>query len=146
MKMASSSAANMTKFQQYSQRRFGESSARTLVGLHKTEVQLKKMIDTLDHQQNTAVNNIANHQQAMKMSWRRLEERRSTSPHMTRAEKKAQQAKGNKKGMLLQSNTKLYVDKTPDIYETGCRPSTVDDSSLGRPTSGSKMQGENVLN
>ena len=142
--MASSNAANMSKAQQYSQRRFGESNPRTLVGLHKTEVQLKKMIDTLEHQQNTAVNNIANHQQAMKMSWRRLEERRSTSPHMTRADKKAQQAKGGK-GMLLQSNTRLYVEKTPDIYETGGRPSTVDDSSLGRPTSGPRMQGENMF-
>ena len=114
--MASSGAANLSKTQQYSQRRFAESSPKTLVGLHKSEVQLKKMIDTLEQQQNTAVNNIANHQQAMKMSWRRLEERRSTSPLMTSREKRNEQAKNSRKGMLLQSNTRLYVDKTPEIY------------------------------
>lgn len=141
--MASSNAANMSRIQQYSQRKFGESSPRVLVGLHKTDVQLKKKIDCLEHQQSTAVNNIANHQQAMKMSWRRLEERRSSSPNMTRAEKTTQQAKGSKKGMLLQSNTKLYVDKTPEIYDTvSSRPTTVDDSLLGR--SASRMQGEDL--
>lgn len=138
--MASSSAAQRSKAQQY---RFAESSPKTLVGLHKTDAQLKKMIDSLDHEQNTAVNSIANHQQAMKMSWRRLEERRSSSPLMTRAEKN-EQAKSSKRGMMLQSNTRLYVDKTPEIYHAGTtaagssRPTTVDDSLVGR----SRVKGE----
>lgn len=147
--MASSNAANLSKVKQSSQRRFAESSPRTLVGLHKCDVKLKKMVDSLEHQQNTAINNIANHQQAMKMSWRRLEERRATSPLMTRTDKKREQAKSSKKMMLLQSNTKLYVDQTPKIYGTetyggSSRPTTVDDSLIGR-SSAAAEQGENMF-
>lgn len=142
--MASSNAANMSKAQQHSQRKFAESSSRVLVSLHKTDVKMKKMMDSLEQQQHTAVNNIANHQQAMKMSWRRLEEKRSSSPNMTRAEK-TQQAKGSKKGMLLQSSTKLSVDKTPEIYDTrSSRPTTVDDSVMGT-VSEARMQGEDMF-
>ena len=140
--MASSGAASHSKIQQYSQRRFAETNQKTLVGLQKTDSQLKKMMDTLEQQQKTAVSNIANHQQAMKMSWRRLEERRSSSPLMTRKEKEEVQAKKAKKAMMLQSNTRLFVDKTPQIYggnvgETA-RPSTVDDSVIGRSRPQSK--------
>lgn len=142
--MASSSAhmyqkSNVT-------RKFAEGSSKTVVGLHKTEVQLKKMIDTLDHQQNTAVNNIANHQQAMKMSWRRLEEKRAASPQLQRDKK--EDGKRAKKGMLLQSNTRLYVNATPEVYNIGSpaiRPTTADDSALGRTTPAPDNQGENWL-
>lgn len=143
--MASSGAASLSKIQQSRNRRFAESSPKTLVGLHKADAQLKMMMDTLDHQQSTAVNNIANHQQAMKMSWRRLEERRSTSPLMSRAENKKEKAKDSKRTMLLQSNTRLYVNKTPSIYnpEGSARPVTADDSMIGR--SSSMGQGENMV-
>ena len=142
--MASSSAAIKTKAGQLSKRGFSESSPRTIVGLHKNELKLKKMIETLDSQQNTAVNNIANHQQAMKMSWRRLEERRSTSPLMTRSEKKKKEQPKNR-GMMLQSKTKFDVNMTPDIYNVS-RPTTVDDSMLNRSsTPASRIQGENCF-
>lgn len=125
-----SSYAHMPKAHQHGKRRFTESNQKTLVDKQKNEVKLKKMIDTLEHQQSTAVNNIANHQQAMKMSWRRLEERRSASPLLTRQEKKREEAKDTRRGLLLQSNTKLYVNKTPEIYNVsggaGLRPATAD--------------------
>ena len=139
----------MPKSSQYSQRKFAESSPKTLVGLHKTDVQLKKMMESLDRQQNTAVNNLANHQQAMKMSWRRLEERRSTSPLMTRHEKKHKEEANARRGLLLQSNTRLYVRGTPQVYDvdqapndTTQRPFTADDSILSRappPPKGEKF-------
>lgn len=138
-----------SSYAKHSQRKFAESSAKTLVGLQKSEVKLKKMVDSLERQQNTAVSNIANHQQAMKMSWRRLEERRSTSPLMTRHEKKEKE-EAKKKGMLLQSNTKLYVRGTPQVYSgegevMPVRPVTADDSVLGRITPSSSTRGEKTI-
>lgn len=139
IKMASS-YAHMPKTHQYAKKRSGESSSKTIVGLHKTEVMYQKMMDRLERDQNTSVNNIANHQQAMKMSWRRLEEKRTTSPLLTRQEKKQKEEKNDKKGLLLQSNTKLYVKGTPQVYNVDSgvreviqvRPVTADDSFLGR--------------
>ena len=138
--MASSSATNLSKT--YGQRRFAETNPRTLVGLHKADVQLKKMVDTLEQQQNTSVSNIANHQQALKMSWRRLEERRSASPLLTTREKKnAEQSNSSKRGMLLQSNTRLYTEKTPEIYNVTDRPATAAEYLTVSPPTGT--QGEN---
>lgn len=144
--MASSSGQNKTKASQYSRRKFAEQSLRTLVGIQKNEVKLKKEMETLEQQQNTSVNNIANHQQAMKMSWRRLEEKKRESPLLTRAQKDHGDAKSSKRGMLLQSSTKLYVDKTPDIYSIevpsgNARPTTVDDQMLGRGRTSSDVMG-----
>lgn len=138
-----SSYAYMPKTQQYAKRKFAESSSKTMVGMQKTEVKLNKMLDSLQRQQNTAINNIANHQQAMKMSWRRLEERRSASPLLTRAEKREKEEEKTKRGLLLQSNTRLYVNRTPQIYNVEptadveapgekVRPFTADDSFLSR--------------
>ena len=140
--MASSGA----HFPQKHARRFAEGSSKTAVGLHKTEVQLKKKMDSLDQQQNTAINNIANHQQAMKMSWRKLEEKRTASPQLGRDNRKKEDPKKSTKGMLLQSNTKLYVNATPEVYNVAShatRPTTADDSMLGRTTPALDNQGEN---
>ena len=60
----------------HSKRQFAESNPHTLVGLQKVQVQLEKEISKLNRQQATAVTNIANHQQAMKMTWRLLQQRR----------------------------------------------------------------------
>lgn len=124
---------SMQKVSQYSKHNFSEKSQKTRVGLHKSEVQTKKMLDTLEQQQNTAVNNISNHQQAMKMSWRRLEERRAESPLLTRHDKTKEEPKNTKRGLMLQSNTRLYVNKTPEIYNPGLAESgSADDMSIGK--------------
>ncbi len=101
--------------------KFAETSHATTVGLNKTDVKFQKELANLERQQNTAMNNIANYQQAMKMSWRRLEERRAESPTLS---KKIDQGdnKKQKKGLLLQSNTKLYVNRTPSIYNPTSQP------------------------
>lgn len=101
-----------------SKRQFAESNPHTLVGLQKVKVQLEKEISKLDKQQATAVSNIANHQQAMKMTWRRQEQRRSMeSPLLSRSVRNIEQCEelGPRRG-LFQSKTKLYVRNTPDIY------------------------------
>lgn len=142
--MASSGAATKTRAE-LSKRGFAESSPRTIVGLHKNEVKLKKMIETLESQKSTAVNTLANHQQAMKMSWRRLEERRATSPHMTSRMEGTKNQQPKNRGMMLQSKTKFNVNMTPEIYNIP-RPTTVDDSMLNRSsTPASRIQGENCF-
>lgn len=99
-------------------RQFAESNPHTLVGLQKVKVQLEKEISKLDKQQTTAVTNIANHQQAMKMTWRRLEQRRMMeSPLLSRSKQESEHPSesGPRRG-LFHSKTKLYVKNTPDIY------------------------------
>lgn len=101
-----------------SKRQFAESNPHTLVGLQKVKVQLEKEINKLDKQQATAVSNIANHQQAMKMTWRRQEQRRITeSPLLSRSARNVDHGEepGPRRG-LFHSKTKLYVRNTPDIY------------------------------
>ncbi|KAL5499622.1 hypothetical protein EMCRGX_G011074 [Ephydatia muelleri] len=106
------------------QKRYGqyaESSSKTLIGLQKVNVQLQKEIDSIEKQKKTAVNNIANHQQALKMSWRRLEQQRNmaSSPLLTRATTAPSDANPRqpRKG-ILQSNTRLYVNATPQVYDS----------------------------
>ena len=103
----------------YGPGQFAETSPRTMIGLQKVNVQLQKEMDKLDRQAQTAVTNIANHQQAMKMSWRRLEEKRNAeSPLLSRTSKHAQVSSPAPKQRwgVLSSNTRLYVHATPDIY------------------------------
>lgn len=104
---------------------FAETAPRTLVGLQKVNVQLQKEIDKLERQAATAVSNIANHQQAMKMSWRRLEHKRnSESPLLSRVGgREAASSSPREKRTLFASHTKLYVPATPSIYgETSHSP------------------------
>lgn len=97
-------------------RQFAERNPRTLVGIQKVNVQLQKELEKLDRQQATAVSNIANHQQAMKMTWRRLEQKRAMeSPLLSRTSTQKNEEGGARKG-IFHSKTKLYVSKTPDIY------------------------------
>lgn len=114
--------------------KFAESSHKTTVGLNKTDVKFQKELASLERQKNTTMNNIANTQQAMKMSWRRLEERRAESPTLSKRMEKKEEDRRGRKGLLLQSNTKLYVNKTPSIYdptaESGNEGITRDDSVI----------------
>ena len=100
----------------HSKRHFAESNPHTLVGLQKVKIQLEKEINKLEKQQATAVTNIANHQQAMKMTWRRLQQRHvGESPPLTRS-KDSEHTGSRPKHGLFHSKTKLYVSNTPNIY------------------------------
>ena len=97
---------------------YAEASPRTLVGLHKADVQLQKKLDKLDRQAHTAVSNISSNQQAMKMSWRRLEAQRgAASPSVGRrpVERLPCSAALSRRGPFS-SNTHLYVSGTPEVY------------------------------
>ncbi|CAI8045825.1 hypothetical protein GBAR_LOCUS25340 [Geodia barretti] len=114
-----------------------EASTQTMVGLHRANAQLQQELDKIDRQAFTAVSNIANHQQAMKMSWRRLEAQRN-SPKSTRAKVECsdQQPAAPRKGLLMSSNkTRLYVSATPNIYSG---------QSSEQQSRGSDSEGETV--
>jgi hypothetical protein len=114
-----------------------EASTQAMVGLHRANAQLQQELDKIDRQAFTAVSNIANHQQAMKMSWRRLEAQRN-SPKSSRAkvESSDQQPAAPRKGLLMSSNkTRLYVSATPHIYSG---------QSSEQQSRGSDSEGETV--
>lgn len=106
------------------------------MSLNKILVKFQKEIDSLERQQRTAVTNIANNQQAMKMSWKRLEEKRIESSTWSAQLLEKKNESGRKKIMFQsKSKTKLYVNKTPDINppdrasyneETGRNTSMID--------------------
>ena len=113
--------ASPSVHKRYSQ--FTEASPRTVVGLQKANVQLQREIEKIERQSQTAVNNIANHQQAMKMSWRRLEEKRmAESPLLSRDSHKASKVTPTRKILLSSNTTRLYVPATPDVYGTEGKP------------------------
>ena len=94
-----------------------ETSPRTLVGLHRVNAQLQQELDKIDRQAFTAVSNIANHQQAMKMSWRRLEAQRSSPKTKPRSRSCSDESSPAPPRRTMMSNkTKLYVSATPQIY------------------------------
>lgn len=96
-----------------------ETRPRTMVGLHRADVQLQHELEKIDRQAFTAVSNIANHQQAMKMSWRRLEAQRN-SPKMSQRPRSRScsdhQLAGPRRSLLSSNKTRLYVATTPQIY------------------------------
>lgn len=96
-----------------------ETRPRTMVGLHRADVQLQHKLERIDRQAFTAVSNIANHQQAMKMSWRRLEAQRN-SPKVTQRTRSRslsdQQVAGPRRSLLSSNKTRLYVSATPQVY------------------------------
>ena len=96
-----------------------ETNPRTLVGLQKAGVQLQRELEKIDRQAFTAVSNIANHQQAMKMSWRRLEARRSSPQLQQRSFSCSDQqtaSPGLRRSLLSSNTTKLSLAATPQIY------------------------------
>ena len=92
-----------------------ETSPRTLVGLQRVNAQLQQELDKIDRQAFTAVSNIANHQQAMKMSWRRLEAQRN-GPKAAAKPRSSRTPPPSRSLMLSSNKTKLYVSATPQIY------------------------------
>lgn len=103
-------------------RAFAESNPHTLVGLQKVKVQLEKEISKLEREQATAVTNISNNQQAMKMSWRRLQQRRRMeSPPPSRSRETENSKEVGPKLGIFHSKTRLYVSTTPEVYHPEAR-------------------------
>ncbi len=108
------------------------SVSRTKVELHQVDVLLQKEIGRLERQQNAAVSNIANHQQAMKMSWRKLEQRRLLdSPLLTNSRERTSSSPSPKRG-LFHSNTKLHAGQNVWGFESA--PSLSETNIVGSET------------
>ncbi len=107
--LTKNSRSNFSDSSKHSTRIDSSSRPKTKVELHQADVLLQKEIGRLERQQNAAVSNIANHQQAMKMSWRKLEQRRRLdSPSLTTTEECASSSPSVKRS-LFHSNTKLHA-------------------------------------
>lgn len=96
-----------------------ETNPRTIVGLQRVDAQLQHELEKIDRQAFTAVSNIANHQQAMKMSWRRLETQRNSPKQRPRSRSCSDQLTPRaalRRPLLSSNTTKLYVSATPRVY------------------------------
>lgn len=112
-KMAVSSQ-NHKRFQ------FSESNQKIRMELRLADMKLKKEIERLEKQSYTTTNNISNHQQALKMSWRRLEQRRQhdqDSPTGNRKNRSGLSEKDSRRGLLFSNRTVLTLDSGEERNE-----------------------------
>ena len=90
---------------------FAESNHKIRMELRQADLRLQKKIELMEKQTYTTTNNISNHQQVLKNSWRRLEQKRmqdQMSPLGSRRTKKTLQPVDDSKKRLMFSN-KTYL-------------------------------------
>lgn len=95
---------------------FAESSPRIRRELRKKELQLQKEFDLMEKQSRTSTNNIANHQQVLKNSWRRLEQRKledQLTPLESRTKKRVQPVADRNKRLMFSNRTAICIEKLP---------------------------------
>ncbi len=97
---------------------FAESNHKIRMELRQSDLKLQKEIELMEKQTYTATNNISNHQQVLKNSWRRLEQKRQEdqlSPLGSRKTKKAQKVVDDgRKRLMFANKTYLSMDVTPN--------------------------------
>ena len=94
---------------------FAESNPRVRIELQKTKIKLEKELKRLEKQSKAETNNIVTHQQAMRMNFRRLEQKRKQdSPPTDRSGTREKDA-GARRGIFY-SKTPMSVDATAAIY------------------------------
>ena len=92
---------------------FGETDPKIRAELRKQEMHLKREIERLEKQTKATNSYISDHQQALKMSWRRLEEQRQKdqSPTVSRRTRRSDGLINESKRKLLFSNaTSVTID------------------------------------
>ena len=98
---------------------FVEDSPRTRIELARNNLIMQKELKKIEKQAKTAAMNVSNNQQALRMSLRQLESKRSSdSPLLTRSvvmDKKDSNASKRKVGLFANS-TSLTVESTADAY------------------------------
>jgi len=100
-------------------RHFVEELPRTRTDLSRNHLQLQKEISKIEKQAKTAVTNLSNNQQAMRMSLRNIEGRRKAeSPLITRQVRSMDidDTPLLKRQSLFANNTCLTVDSTAEAY------------------------------
>jgi len=103
-------------------RHFVEDSPRTRIELARNNLKMQKEIMKIEKQAKTAATNLSNNQQALRMSLRQLEGKRSSeSPLLTRSARfsdKNESTVSKRKLGLFANNTSLSVESTADAYRT----------------------------
>lgn len=96
---------------------FAESNPRIRIELQKSKIQLERELKRLERQSKAETNYISTHQQAIKMNFRRLEQKRKQdSPPVDRSGTREKDA-GARRGIFY-SKTPMSVDATAAIYAT----------------------------
>lgn len=118
---------------------FAESNPKVRIELKKQEIKLEKELSLLDKLARTETNNISSHQQAIKMNWRRLEQKR-LHENSRNFETNGKQSRniGHRHGLLF-SKTPMSVDATSSIYD-GSRWNKFPRGSIDSSTKGLKEE------
>lgn len=105
---------------------FAESDPKVRAELKKAELQLKKEMERLEKQTRTTNNFISDHQQAVKMSWRRLEMQRKLdeSPTVNRRTRRSGSLISDPRKRLLFA-TSVSMDISSSRSETDITPFSV---------------------
>lgn len=94
---------------------FAESNPRIRIELQKTKVQLERELERLEKQSKAETNNIATHQQALKMNFRRLEQKRKQESPTTERSRRGDRDEAGRRGIFY-SKTPMAVEATAAIY------------------------------
>ena len=89
---------------------FAESNAKVSVELRQQQLQLEKEITRLEKQARTATTNIANYQQSLKNTYRKLERQRREAQVKDRERKAMEGAGKSRKGLMFSTSIKLGVE------------------------------------
>ena len=89
---------------------FAESNAKVNVELRQQQLQLQKEIMRLEKQTKTATTNIANYQQSLKNTYRKLEQRRKEAQAQDRERKFSDGSGKSRKGLMFSTSIKLGLE------------------------------------
>lgn len=105
---------------------FAETDPRIRTELKKSDLLLKKEIERLEKQTRAANNYISDHQQALKMSWRRLEMQRKqdASPTVNRRTRRTGSLSDGKKRLLFSTTVSMDIPSAMTQSSPQSRPLT----------------------
>lgn len=102
--------AHSSSFHSHKRANYSETDPKIRAELRKQEMHLKREIERLEKQTKATNNYISDHQQALKMSWRRLEDQRQKdeSPSVNRKTKRSD-------GLIKDSSRKLLFSNATTV-------------------------------
>ena len=115
--MASATAGRLNTRSSNPRNGFAESNPRVRIELQKTKMQLEKELKRLEKQSKAETNYISTHQQAIRMNFRRLEQKRKQDSPPTDRSGTREKDTGARRGIFY-SKTPMSVDATAAVYAT----------------------------
>ena len=102
---------------------FAESNQKIRTELRQAELKLKKDLERMEKQSYTTTNNIANHQQVLKHSWRRLEQKRMQDQQSPLGSRKPvrqiNSVEDTKRRLMFANRTALSFETSAESSEYG---------------------------